>query len=99
MRRSGVRPPSAPPDNPQTLGGFQEQALRPEHQERQSVTTLSQRGQTWPPFDDVGQHGRCKYAAKATRRCRLKSDAELWARQNEAQLDRGELPLHTRVLP
>jgi len=29
---------------------------------------------------------------------RLKSDAELWARQKEAQLDRGELPVDTRVL-
>jgi integrase len=28
----------------------------------------------------------------------LKSDAELWARQKEAQLDRGELPVDTRVL-
>src|SRR5262249_13093219 len=33
-----------------------------------------------------------------SRTFRLKSDAELWARQKEVQLDRGELPVDTRVL-
>lgn len=33
-----------------------------------------------------------------SRTFRLKSDAELWARQKEAQIDRGELPVDTRVL-
>src|SRR5262249_15961886 len=42
--------------------------LKPEHQERQSVTTLAQLG--WRPFDDAEAHGRCKYAATATRRYR-----------------------------
>jgi integrase len=56
------------------------------------MATIRRRGSTWQV--QIRRHGH----APLSRTFRLKSDAELWARQKEAQLDRGELPVDTRVL-
>jgi integrase len=56
------------------------------------VATIRRRGSTWQV--QIRRHGH----APLSRTFRLKPDAELWARQKEAQLDRGELPVDTRVL-
>jgi integrase len=56
------------------------------------VATIRRRGTTWQV--QIRRHGY----APLSRTFRLKSDAELWVRQKEAQLDRGELPVDTRVL-
>src|SRR5262249_4063202 len=56
------------------------------------MATIRRRGSTWQV--QIRRHGH----PPLSRTFRLKSDAELWARQKEAQLDRGELPVDTRVL-
>jgi len=56
------------------------------------MATIRRRGTTWQV--QIRRQGH----SPLSRTFRLKSDAELWARQNEAQLDRGELPVDTRVL-
>src|SRR5262249_7442352 len=102
MRRSGVRPPSAPPDNPQTLWGFREgiaQAKAPETSvchnagtARTDMATIRRRGATWQV--QVRRQGH----ATLSRTFRLKTDAEQWARRKEAGIDRGEFPVDTRIL-
>ena len=56
------------------------------------MATIRRRGATWQV--QIRRHGH----APLSRTFRLKSDAELWARQKEAQLDRGELPVDIRAL-
>jgi integrase len=56
------------------------------------MATIRRRGTTWQV--QIRRHGH----AQLSRTFRLKSDAELWAREKEAQLDRSELPVDTRVL-
>jgi integrase len=72
------------------------------HHDRQSVTTLPQRemdlasirrrGTTWQA--QVRRQG----FPSLTRTFHSRVDAKLWARQREAELDRGYLPRNTRVL-
>jgi integrase len=55
------------------------------------MATIRRRGATW----------QVQCAARGSQRSRtfrLKGDAELWGRQQEAEIDRGELPVDTRVL-
>src|SRR5262245_18551609 len=56
------------------------------------MATIRRRGTAWQV--QVRRQGH----APLSRTFRLKSDAELWARQKEGHLDRGELPVDTRVL-
>ena len=56
------------------------------------MATIRRRGRAWQV--QVRRQGH----PLLSRTFRLKSDAELWARQKEVQLDRGELPVDTRVL-
>jgi integrase len=56
------------------------------------MATIRRRGTTWQV--QVRRQGH----ATLSRTFRLKSDAEQWARQKEAEIDRGELPVDTRVL-
>src|SRR6516162_11923872 len=102
MRRSGVRPPSAPPDNRRVSRGYCAAGSQPKHHEtsvchnavtaRTDMATIRRRGATWQV--QVRRQGH----AALSRTFRLKADAEQWARQKEAELDRGELPVDTRVL-
>jgi hypothetical protein len=83
------------------LGFSSSELVPPKHQKSRSVTTLAQRGRTWRPFDDgksswqvqVRRQGR-----QFSRTFRLRADAELWARQLAAELDRGGLPTDSRRL-
>src|SRR6201987_5152349 len=102
MSMSGVRPPSAPPGNPQTLWGLfgaGAQARTPGTSVCHNAGTARdrhgdhlRRGATWQV--QVRRQGH----ATLSRTFRLKGDAEQWARQTEAEIDRGELPMDTRVL-
>src|SRR5262249_32640615 len=102
MRRSGVRPPSAPPGNPQTLWGYTRagaQARTPGTSvchnagtARTDMATIRRRGTTWQV--QVRRQGH----STLSRTFRLRADAEQWARQKEAEIDRGEFPVDTRVL-
>jgi integrase len=56
------------------------------------MATIRRRGTTWQV--QVRRQGH----ATLSRTFRLKADAEQWARQREAEIDRGELPVDTRVL-
>src|SRR5262249_28413784 len=56
------------------------------------MATFRRRGTTWQV--QIRRHGH----TPLSRTFRLKAHAELWARDKEAQLDRGELPVDTRVL-
>src|SRR5262245_29450348 len=56
------------------------------------MATVRRRGATWQV--QVRRQGH----ATLSRTFRLKADAEQWARQKEAEIDRGELPADTRVL-
>jgi integrase len=56
------------------------------------VATIRRRGTTWQV--QVRRQGH----ATLSRTFRLKADAEQWARQKEAEIDRGEFPVDTRVL-
>jgi hypothetical protein len=56
------------------------------------MATIRRRGTTWQV--QVRRHGH----ATLSRTFRLKADADQWARQKEAEIDRGELPVDTRVL-
>src|SRR5262245_7871522 len=56
------------------------------------MATTRRRGATWQV--QVRRQGH----ATLSRTFRLKSDAEQWARQKEAEIDRGELPVDTRAL-
>jgi hypothetical protein len=56
------------------------------------MATIRRRGATWQV--QVRRQG----FSTLSRTFRLKADAELWARQKEAEVDRGELPADTRVL-
>src|SRR5258708_13243181 len=56
------------------------------------MATIRRRGATWQA--QVRRQGH----ATLSRTFRLKADAEQWARQKEAEIDRGELPVDTRVL-
>jgi hypothetical protein len=56
------------------------------------MATLRRRGTTWQV--QVRRQGH----PTLSRTFRLKADAEQWARQKEAEIDRGELPVDTRVL-
>jgi integrase len=56
------------------------------------MATIRRRGTTWQV--QVRRQGH----ATLSRTFRLKADAEQWARQKEAEIDRGELPVDTRVL-
>ena len=56
------------------------------------MATIRRRGIAWQV--QVRRQGH----SPLSRTFRLRSDAELWARQQEAQLDRGELPVDARVL-
>ena len=56
------------------------------------MATIRRRGATWQV--QVRRQGH----ATLSRTFRLKADAEQWARQKEAEIDRGELPVDTRVL-
>jgi hypothetical protein len=102
MRRSGVRPPSAPPDNLRVSLGYCAAGSQPKHQERRSVTTLAQRGTDMATIRRRGVTWQVQVRrqghATLSRTFRLKADAEQWARQKEAEIDRGELPVDTRVL-
>jgi integrase len=56
------------------------------------MATIRRRGTTWQV--QVRRQGH----STLSRTFRLKADAEQWARQKEAEIDRGELPVDTRVL-
>jgi hypothetical protein len=56
------------------------------------MATIRRRGTTWQV--QVRRQGH----ATLSRTFRLKAGAEQWARQKEAEIDRGELPVDTRVL-
>jgi integrase len=56
------------------------------------MATIRRRGSTWQV--QVRRQGH----ATLSRTFRLKADAEQWARQKEAEIDRGEMPVDTRVL-
>jgi integrase len=56
------------------------------------MATIRRRGATWQV--QVRRQGFSTFS----RTFRLKADAELWARQKEGEVDRGELPVDTRVL-
>jgi integrase len=56
------------------------------------MATIRRRGTTWQV--QIRRHGH----APLSRTFRLKSNAEVWAREKEAQLDRSELPVDTRSL-
>jgi integrase len=56
------------------------------------MATIRRRGTTWQV--QIRRQGHFLLS----RTFRLKADAELWARQKEAEVDRGELPVDTRVL-
>jgi integrase len=56
------------------------------------MATIRRRGTTWQV--QVRRQGH----ATLSRTFRLKADAEQWARQKEAEIDRGELPVGTRLL-
>jgi hypothetical protein len=56
------------------------------------MATIRRRGATWQV--QVRRQGH----TTLSRTFRLKADAEQWARQKEAEIDRGELPVDTRVL-
>jgi integrase len=56
------------------------------------MATIRRRGSTWQV--QVRRQGH----TTLSRTFRLKADAEQWARQKEAEIDRGELPVDTRVL-
>src|SRR5262245_37786936 len=56
------------------------------------MATIRRRGATWQV--QVRRRG----VPMLTRTFRLKAEAELWARQREAEIDRGCLPVDTRVL-
>jgi integrase len=56
------------------------------------MATIRRRGTTWQV--QVRRQGH----ATLSRTFRLKADAEQWARQKEAEIDRGELPVDTRIL-
>jgi integrase len=56
------------------------------------VATIRRRGNTWQV--QIRRQG----SPLLTRTFRLKAEAELWARQREAEIDRGCLPVDTRVL-
>jgi integrase len=56
------------------------------------MATIRRRGATWQV--QVRRQGH----STLSRTFRLKADAEQWARQKEAEIDRGELPVDTRVL-
>jgi integrase len=56
------------------------------------MATIRRRGTTWQV--QIRRQGR----SLLSRTFRLKADAEQWGRQQEAEIDRGELPADTRVL-
>jgi integrase len=56
------------------------------------MATIRRRGATWQV--QVRRQGH----ATLSRTFRLKADAEQWARQKEAEIDRGELSVDTRLL-
>jgi hypothetical protein len=56
------------------------------------MATIRRRGTTWQV--QVRRQGH----ATLSRTFRLKADAEQWARHKEAEIDRGELAVDTRVL-
>jgi integrase len=56
------------------------------------MATIRRRGTTWQV--QVRRQGH----ATLSRTFRLKADAEQWARHKEAEIDRSELPVDTRVL-
>jgi hypothetical protein len=56
------------------------------------MASIRRRGATWQV--QVRRQG----LRPLTRTFRLKTDAELWARQREAELDRGDLPVDHRAL-
>jgi integrase len=56
------------------------------------MATIRRRGATWQV--QVRRQG----FSTLSRTFRLKADAEQWGRQKEAEIDRGELPVDTRVL-
>jgi integrase len=55
------------------------------------MATIRRRGATWQV--QVRRQGH----PTLSRTFRLKADAEQWARQKEAEIDRGELPVDTRL--
>jgi hypothetical protein len=55
------------------------------------MATIRRRGTTWQV--QVRHQGH----ATLSRTFRLKADAEQWGRQKEAEIDRGELAVNTRV--
>ena len=56
------------------------------------MATIRRRGTTWQV--QVRRQGH----STLSRTFRLKADAEQWARQKEAEIDRGEFAVDTRVL-
>jgi len=56
------------------------------------MATIRKRGTTWQV--QIRRQGH----ATLSRTFRHKADAELWSRQREAQIDRGEIPVDSRVL-
>src|SRR5215469_3188706 len=101
MRRSGVQLPSAPPVFVSVLLGFL-RAGGPVQTSKKSVchnagtagtdmATIRRRKSTWQV--QVRRQGH-----QLSRTFRLRTDTELWARQVEAELDRGGLPTDGRKL-
>src|SRR5262245_8322062 len=102
MRRSGVQIPSAPPAKLLILLNFPWASATPNTPEtsvchnavtaRADMASIRRRKSTWQ-----AQVRRQGYAP-LSRTFHLRADAELWARQTEAELDRGGLPVDSRVL-
>jgi hypothetical protein len=103
MRRSGVRSPSAPPIPPCELNDltsghvFASNRRKPAWHTfgtvpRVPMATFRKRGASWHV-----QIRRAEHPA-LTRSFRHKADAEAWARQVEAGLDRGDAPGNRRLL-
>jgi hypothetical protein len=72
------------------------------HHDRQSVTTLPQREMDLASIRRRGNTWQAQVRRRGfpplTRTFHGRADAKLWARQREAELDRGCLPQNTRVL-
>jgi integrase len=102
MRRSGVQLPSAPPSRLRPFYWVSCERVVPTQTSKKSVchnagtagtdmATIRRRKSTWQV--QIRRRGH-----QVSRTFRLRADAELWARQMEAELDRGGLPTDGRRL-
>ena len=101
MRRSGVQLPSAPPGLRPVYWGFCERTIQAQASKTSvchnactagtDMATIRRRKSRWQV--QIRRQGH-----QLSRTFRLRADAEMWARQLEAELDRSGLPSNSRSL-